>query len=190
MFNNLCECSPEETQRQMDYLSSTPVSGIAQLLRSGRCVLKKGIVCSLQFLGNLKTEFGQIGLLTPGQRNGEEKFLVSEIVPMLRANPIVSDGGLLNKIEAIMEREAKNEIEFNITLMLWNGETIVKDGNKRTIAFFENRKNLNQAEVSYEVYLVVPAQNSVYLSLGGGRAVSCNILGPRRSSGRLERLIS
>lgn len=57
-----------------------------------------------------------------------------------------------------MEKEAKNEIEFNVTVFSWNGESIVKDGNKRTIAFFENRKLLNDVEINYEVYLVVPRQ--------------------------------
>ena len=55
-----------------------------------------------------------------------------------------------------MDKEAKNEIEFNVTVFSCNGESIVKDGNKRTIAFFENRRRLNNAEINYEVYLVVP----------------------------------
>jgi hypothetical protein len=159
MFKNLCKCSPEETRRHITYLSSTPVSRIAELLRSRRCVLKKGVVSSLQYLGSLKTEFGQIGPLVPAQQIGERKFLVSEIVPILRANRDVPDGGLLESIEAVMGKVARNEVEFNITILLLNGEIIVKDGNKRTIAYYENRKNLNQTEIHYEVYVVEPAQN-------------------------------
>lgn len=123
----------------------------------------KGIVCSLQHLGGLKTEFGQIGRLVPEQGAGEKKFLVSEIVPLLRANPTVSDGGLLRRIEAIMDSEARNEIDFNITALQWNDEIILKDGNKRTIAFYENRKNSNQVEINYGIYFVMPRQNSVRL---------------------------
>jgi hypothetical protein len=160
MFDNLYHCGPEETQKQISYLSSTPVAGIANLLRSGQCILKKGFVRDLHHLGSLKTEFGQIGPLVPTQSNGENKFLVSEIVPMLRANRSVLDDGLLTKIESIMEKEMKNEIEFNITVLTWNGEAIVKDGNKRTIAFFENRRNLNQADINYEIYLVESTQSS------------------------------
>jgi len=160
MFNNLCKCSTDETQRQINHLSSTPVSGIAELLRSRRCVLKKGVVSSLQYLGSLKTEFGQIGPLVPAQKTGERKFLVSEIVPILRANRNIPDDGLLQRIEAVIKKEAKNEIEFNITLLLCNGEIIIKDGNKRTIAYYENRKNLNQTAINYEVYVVESAQNN------------------------------
>ena len=57
-----------------------------------------------------------------------------------------------------MDKEAKNEIEFNVTVFSLNGESIVKDGNKRTIAFFENRRQFNNAEINYEVYLVMPKQ--------------------------------
>jgi len=156
MFSNLRDCDSEELEQQMDYLSDTPVAGIVSLLRDGRCLLRKGVVSTLSNLGSLKTEFGKIGSLVPPQRSGEHKFLVSEIVPTLRANRNVPDGDLLRKIEAIMDKEAKNEIEFNVTVFSCNGESIVKDGNKRTIAFFENRRRLNNAEINYEVYLVVP----------------------------------
>lgn len=159
MFANIRLCEPEEKQRQIDYLSTTPVAGIAELLRSGRCVLKKGTVSSLQILGKLKTEFGSIGPLVPSSKTGEAKFLVSEIVPVLRANPEVCDDGLLKNIQAIIEKEAKNEIEFNNTVLLLSNEPILKDGNKRTISFFENRKHSNQDKISYEMFLVEPAQN-------------------------------
>ncbi|MDO8310393.1 MAG: hypothetical protein Q7T25_00490 [Sideroxyarcus sp.] len=160
MFNYLCECSPIETRRQIDYLSSTPVFKIAELLNSGQCVLKKGAISSLHHLGNLKTEFGPIGSLLPAAKSGERKFLVSEIVPMLRANRTIPDGGLLQSIETIMKTEAKNEVDFNITLLSLNGEIIIKDGNKRTIAYYENRKNFNRTTSNYEVYLVESASNS------------------------------
>lgn len=160
MFNTLKQCGPDETQRQIYYLSSTPVDAIADLLRCGQYTLKKGVVSDMQQLGSLKTEFGQIGSLIPSQSNGEHKFLVSEVVPLLRANRGVPDAGLLRKIEAIMEKETKHEIEYNITVFVWNGEYIVKDGNKRTIAFFENRRNMDDNEVHYEVYVVVPTQRN------------------------------
>lgn len=156
MFSNLQDCDSVELTRQMNYLSATPVAGIVALLRDGRCLLKKGIVSTLSNLGTLKTEFGEIGSLVPPQRGGEHKFLVSEIVPLLRANRHIPDGDLLRKIESIMGKEARNEIEFNVTVFSRNGEAIVKDGNKRTIAFFENRRQRNNAEINYEVYLVVP----------------------------------
>ncbi len=159
MFENLCDCSPDETQQQINYLSSTPVSGIAEFIRSGCYVVKKGVISSLQLLGNLKTEFGSIDSLHPPQKIGERKFLVSEIVPILRANRDIEDGGLLQSIEAVMKNESKGGVEFNITILRLNGETIIKDGNKRTIAYYENRKNLNITAIHYDVYVVSPAQN-------------------------------
>ncbi len=154
MLENIIECEPEELESQLRYLDSTPVSGIAQLLRSGKCLLSKGIVTSLQALGDLKTEFSQIGPLIPSSITGQGKFIVSEIVQILRANPDVKDDGLLQSIEALIEKETNDEIDFNITLFKMNEEFIIKDGNKRTIAFFENRRHLNQDNIRYEVYLV------------------------------------
>ena len=156
VFNGIRKCGEEETQNQIEFLSNTPVAQLAELLREGKCILKKALICSLQQLGGLKTEFGQIGPLVPSARSGAIKFRVSELVPTLRSNLHVADNGLLERIEAIMEKEAENAIPFNITVLLLNGEAIVKDGNKRTIAFFENRREQNIDEIHYEVFLIQP----------------------------------
>lgn len=156
ILENIIECEPEEIASQISYLDSTPVSGIAQLLRSGKCILSKGFITSLQALGFLKTEFGQIGTLIPSSITGQKKFIVSEIVPVLRANPGAKDDGLLRTIEALIEKEANDEVDFNVTLFKMNEEYIIKDGNKRTVSFYENRRHLKQDKIRYEVYLVKP----------------------------------
>lgn len=157
MFKSIRKCGKEETQNQIEYLSNTPVFKLAELLREEKCTLSKGLLCSLKQLGDLKTEFGQIGLLVPTTTSGAIKFRVCELVSILRSNPHITDNGLLERIEAIMEKEAANAIPFNITVLQLNGEVVVKDGNKRTIAFFENRRNQSVDEIHYEIFLVQPA---------------------------------
>jgi hypothetical protein len=116
MIEDVEGCHEKELQAQIAYLESTPVRGIADLLRNGRCTLKKGIVRSLHCLGNLKTEFGQIGPLTPSATEGEGKFRVSEVVPTLRANRHVNDGDLLRAIEVFIEKDSLGEVEYNVTI--------------------------------------------------------------------------
>lgn len=157
MIENIKLCSMSEKKLQIEYLEQTPVAVIATLLRMEKCSLKKGVVRSLKHLGSFKTEFGQIGNLEPRVVTGEKKFLVYELVPLLRQNPGISDGGLLNKIEEFIKKDQGCEIEFNITVFHINGEYIIKDGNKRTIAFYERRKDSKQDNISFSVYLVEPA---------------------------------
>ena len=154
MIQNIEKCSEIEIEHQAKYLLDTPVSGIVQYLKNGELKLSKGKVDSLHLVGNLKTEFGEIGSIVPSAKKGEIKFVVSELVPALRNNPNVNDGGLLEAIEAIAEKEKKNEIEFNVTVLMLRGEPIVKDGNKRTVAFYENRKSNLDQKICYPVYVV------------------------------------
>lgn len=147
-------CSAEEIQKQIAYLAKTPVRGIAELLRSAKCTLKKGIVRSLIYLGGLKTEFGQVGPLIPSAEDGEQKFRVSEILPILRANPGVDDGGLLRAIEVFIEKDRRGEVEYNVTIFNFGNEFVIKDGDKRTIAFYENRKGLGSDAIEFPVFIV------------------------------------
>jgi len=155
MIEDLEECSEREIQDQIAYLEGTPVRGIADLLRNGQCTLKKGVVRSLNRLGNLKTEFGEIGTLIPSATEGDKKFRVSEVVPTLRTNPNVDDGGLLAEIEDFIEKDRLGKVEYNVTIFDFGNEFIMKDGNKRTIAFYENRKDSGIDYIEYHVYLTL-----------------------------------
>ncbi len=157
MITDVENCSAEELQNQIAYLANTAVRGIAELLRNGQCTLKKGIVRSLSWLGNLKTEFGQIGPLIPSATEGEKKFRVSEIVPLLRANPVVDDGGLLKAIEAFIEKDTLGEVEYNVTIFNFGNDLVMKDGDKRTVAFYEHRKETSNNSIEFPVFIVQPA---------------------------------
>lgn len=155
MIADLRDCTEQELQAQIKYLEETPVRGIAQLLRSGRCVLKRGSVPTLTQLGALKTEFGQIGPLVPAATHGEMKFRVAELVPLLRNNPGVDDG-LLTKIEAFVEKDERGEVEYNVTIFDHGNDLVIKDGNKRTAAFFERRKGSSNDAIAFPVFVVQP----------------------------------
>lgn len=154
MIYDLEACVKEEVRNQIAYLALTPVASIAGLLRDGRCVLKKGVIRSLSYLAGIKTEFGEIGPLVPKAREGEKKFLVSEIVPMLRANPEVEDNGLLAAIERFMVKGRLGDVTYNVTIFDFGSEYIIKDGDKRTISFYENNRSAGSDSIEYPVFVV------------------------------------
>jgi len=153
MITDLRDCTEQELQAQINYLEGTPVRGIVQLLRTGRCVLKRGSVPTLTELGALKTEFGQMGPLVPNATHGETKFRVAELVPLLRGNPGVDDG-LLTKIDAFVEKDKRGEVEYNVTIFDHGNDLVIKDGNKRTVAFFERRKGSCNDVIAFPVFVV------------------------------------
>lgn len=150
MVEQIEPCSLSELKAQIAYLEKTPVACIAQLLETGQCQLSKGVVRSLAVLGSLKTEFGQLGTLTPPPASGEPKFRVAQVLPALRQLP---DGGdLRNRIEMFL-RMNEADIDYNVTIMRIGPDFIVKDGNARTIAYYERRKDTVGPFV-YHVFLV------------------------------------
>lgn len=160
MIEDLRVCSEKELREQIVYLEHTPVRGIADLLIEKQCSLNKGVVRSLKYLGNLKTEFGEIGTLIPNTTEDEKKFRVSEVMPILRANPKI-DYDLLDAIETLIQQDRAGNIVYNVTVFGVGNEYIVKDGDKRTIAFYENRKSSESDVIKYPVYVVTWTQISI-----------------------------
>lgn len=142
MILNLQLCSPAEISTQIAYLEATPVAAIATQLCRGTLCLYKGIIQSLDALGTLKTEFGTIGTETAPPMDGERKFRICQVLPLLRANAGL-DNLMLQKIEEFMQKDARGDVEYNVTVLKSETDLIVKDGNKRTIAFYERRKGLH-----------------------------------------------
>ncbi len=83
------------------------------MIDSGHLSVWRGIVARMEDLGRLRTEFGEIGRLRP--RLG--KFLVSELVPTLRANRDVQDDHLLLKIESLIEPVQEGIVQMNVTIL-------------------------------------------------------------------------
>jgi hypothetical protein len=154
MIHNIKNCVQDEVRDQIAYLANTPVRGIASLLQREQYVLKKGVIRSLNYLGGLKTEFGEIGPLIPGAEEGEKKFLVSELVPVLKEHPEVEDNGLLKEIEEFMAKDKRGEVSYNVTIFDFGSEYIIKDGDKRSIAFYENNRTSGSDTIDYPVFIV------------------------------------
>lgn len=153
VIRSLQYCTEVETEGPIGYLEQTPVRGIADLLRTRQCILRKGKIQTLAHLGALKTEFGQIGWLYPSGADGETKFRVAEVAPALRANP-GADDRLLRNIEYFIEKDSCGEVDYNITIMKHGIDLIVKDGNKRAIAFYERRSGSNYTNIDFSVFIV------------------------------------
>jgi len=150
---SITPCEAGELKQQINYLKNTPVKGLSDLLKQGELQLGYTFINSIDALGALKTEFGAIDTLAPQSCNGEKKFLVSDIYSALCSNPSIDDGGLLQSIEEIRIAESNNEVEFNITALFQNNELVIKDGNKRTIAFYENRRNSHPLKMNFKLFV-------------------------------------
>lgn len=153
MIADIVICGTQETQNHMDYLEQTPVRGLADLLRFGGYVLKKGNIISLKYLGSLKTEFGELGGINSGKVFDRNKFLVREVMTILRRSDC-SDKKSLSSIEYFMKMDEAGELEFKITIFHDNTEYIIKDSNKRAVAFYERRKKINENNIIFPFYLI------------------------------------
>ena len=100
----------------------------------------------------MHTEFGEIGRLVPKNT----KFLVAELLPVHRTNSDVDDGGLLQKIEALVEPVRSASVEMNITILCTQSGYLVKDGNKRTVAFYEIGLKSGTDAISFPVFVLTP----------------------------------
>lgn len=152
MIENVEECTPQEIQRQIDYLAATPVAVIASLLRNGQCKLSKGVVRFVAKLGSMKTEFGDLGNSKAPATEGQKKFRVSEVLPTLKKD-LSHDKSLRKRVESFLAKD-EADIEYNTTIMREGDELIMKDGNARSIAFYERRRNGAEDEIEYPVFLV------------------------------------
>lgn len=117
---------------------------------------RTGKVRALAELGELKTEFGQIGPLVQTALHGARKFRIAEVVPLLRGNPGADDVPM-RKIEWFVEKDSRGEVSYNVTIVLQESEFIVKYGNKRTIAFYERRRESINHPIEFPVFVVESA---------------------------------
>ena len=156
MLNDREICKPEDVAAQVRYLEATPVRRIAELLKAGRCRLSRGNVTSLGALGALKTEFGQIGPYVCSEGDRQAKFSVGEVLPLL-GRDTSADPTMLASIEALIVAHREGRVEYNITLFLIGGAVIIKDGNKRTIAYHAAQQG-SEARIVYPVFIVEPVE--------------------------------
>jgi len=153
VVDNIIGCSIDEIQTQIQYLAQTPVAGIARLLWKQQAVLKKGIIQSLRCLGTLKTEFGEMARSVPQATSGERKFRVAELLDLLNG-PDCPDNALLSGVKNFISMDARGEVIYNVTLLFRAGEYLIKDGNKRTMAFYSRRRESREDRIYFPVYIV------------------------------------
>ena len=52
-----------------------------------------------------------------------------------------------------IEKDSLGEVEYNVTIFDFGNTFIMKDGNKRTIAFYERRKEAGNDVIEYPVFI-------------------------------------
>ncbi len=153
MIVDVIICNTQATQNHIRYLERTPVKKLVNLLRFGGYTLKKGNIVSLKYLGSLKTEFGELGGIKSLEVFGRNKFLVKEVMTILKS-PNCSDSESLSSIEYFMKRDETGKLEYKITIFRENTDYIIKDGNKSAVAFYERRKKIIGNNIFFPVYFI------------------------------------
>jgi len=72
---------------------------------------------------------------------------------LLRSNPHTDDK-LMQTIEAFVEADKRGEVKYNVTIFNYGNDLVIKDGNKRAIAFYERRKESASDDIEFLVYIV------------------------------------
>jgi hypothetical protein len=152
IIKNIQACNAKEIESQIQYLKSTPVSHIAGELRRNKLSLSKGIIDSVAILGSLQTIFGKLGTLSPANGAPRNRFLVSEIFPLLTGHP-KADPVTLQSLVGLMRSDAIGRVEYRVTILRRDDDLTIIDGNKRTVAYYERRK-ADTRQISYPVFVV------------------------------------
>jgi hypothetical protein len=150
VLSNARSCSSDEIRAQAEYLAATPVSTIADALRSGQARLSTATFRSLADLGSLETIFGTLGQFRPPA--GQHRFKVSQILPCLKASDD-ADPKMRADITGFMASDANGAVEYNVTLVRSQAGLVLADGNKRSVAFFERRRG-SEAPIDFKVFVV------------------------------------
>ena len=164
MVEDLKYCDKNETDNIANYLLNSSVPTCGEALLRGQMILSKGIIKSLEDLGNFKTLTGEIpeSAITGSKRptppknkfDGEKKYLVNEQIPFMDGTDI-NDGGHIQKIKTyISQMGTKDQPKFIITAIHKDNDYMFVDGNKRSIAFYEYSKKREISDIDYQIYIL------------------------------------
>ncbi len=133
MIEDLIKATSEELNAQVEFLASTPVYWLAQLLRDGRLRLMKGRITSTKALGEQMTIFGDLGGILAPEEVGLDKYLVKQVRAVLM-NESCKDVKSRQRFHTLVAELTADSLKPNITL-LRDGRDIIYDGNKTAAAY-------------------------------------------------------
>jgi hypothetical protein len=151
-IKNRINCSFIEINNLKDYLATTPVGWLNELI-DNHATVSKGRIESLLEVGKTRTIWGDLGGIQSKNEYGSEKFLVGQIIPVLK-KPLCSDRTTLNKILEYIQLFADNKLELKITLLEVNNQFTICDGNTRVVACFEYWSKCGINDVNLPVYVI------------------------------------
>jgi hypothetical protein len=157
MINNLKTVSADELKAQIDYLRNTPVAQFADALESRNCVLKTGTITDVEWLGNQKTIFGELGSVFSNKIYNQDKFLVNQVWSVLNRTDC-TDSKSRDAISGIKTALETQTLIPNITFFSSDIDVII-DGNKTVSAFYELHRSENKL-ISLDVFAVLQADQS------------------------------
>ena len=151
-ISNRTICSLTEINSLKTYLSKTPVCWLVKVIDQGAKV-SKGEIVSLSQIGELRTIWGELDGIYKNGMNDSEKFLVKEVMKVLR-DPWCHDTHRLTLIEKYKRLLASDELELIITLFEKEENIVICDGNSRAVACFEYGLETGQSNLSLPVYAI------------------------------------
>jgi hypothetical protein len=138
----------EERREILNHLFDSPVWWLACDVKAGRRRLLKGRIVSVEFLGNSKTIFGDLGGVDSNDIFGVDKFLVRQLSETLN-RPECRDTTSRDSLQGLLQALAQQQISPRITLD--RDANVIADGNKTAAAFYELHKH--DVTIDLDIYL-------------------------------------
>jgi hypothetical protein len=156
-------CPANEKQDLIRYLKThSHVQDPVALMGQG-WLLEKGSVKGIAAIGQLRTCFRNLGLAYCQVLYGADYFLVGQALetltnPNYRHHPDIADG--MKKIHEYKYKFARTDSDPKVTIIEWNGEPILADGDKTAIAAYLYALETSKGDFILPVYYVSPPQVS------------------------------
>ncbi|HLQ33696.1 MAG TPA: hypothetical protein VK457_13500 [Chloroflexota bacterium] len=153
MISEVRECWPEEVRSHLLYLLYTPVCQYACSITRGGYGLRRAVINSISYLGSLPTIFQNLGTADASTIVGHSPFLVKDVMPVLQGSNHPDDSALLS-IQQFMAMEAEGTLDLIVTLLKSDAGYVILDGNKRVVAFYEQRKQQKSDGTALPVFVI------------------------------------
>ncbi len=151
-IKNVTTCSDAEVQCLRLYLSGTNVSALALWIDGGATVAK-GQVCGVEEIGGLETFWHRLGSVESSITYDTDRFRVRDAYRTLltESSP---DQDVTDNIKHYLRLLELGKLELTITVVESTDDTIICDGNKRTIACFAYAMRHSINDYALPVYVV------------------------------------
>ena len=144
-------CSPNEIGELRQFLQPRAPQ-LVRFINAG-AVVSKGRITSRVALGNINTEWYNVGNIRSRKEYHAKFFRVNQMMAVLK-NPECREKEHLDRIQKYCREISSGSFKSTITLFERNNEMFIYDGNHSAVAFFEHYSTGNSDDTDVEVFII------------------------------------